>query len=89
MTIKLGDVAEDRITGFRGVVVAETEWLYGCRRLTLQPRDLKDCQPVAQQSFDDPQCELVEAGWFVRYPETAEVPATETGGPRPEPERGR
>jgi hypothetical protein len=75
--IDLGDVARDLITGFEGVVIAKCNWLHGCTRYTLQPRDLKDGMPVQSSTFDEPQLTLVQKG---------AVPSTsETGGPRPEP----
>lgn len=60
MNINLGDRAKDRITGFIGIVVAEMHWLYGCRRLTLQPETLKDGKTQERESFDEPQLEVVE-----------------------------
>lgn len=77
--IKLGDLARDTITGFKGVVIAEVNWLHGCRRLTLQPQGLKDGKPVESSTFDEPQLELVTAD---AYGSTRK-----TGGPRPEPNR--
>lgn len=78
--IQLGDVARDTITGFTGVVIADTKWLHGCRRLTLQPAKLDDKgAPVMSQTFDEPQLE--------RLPDTPIKGTSETGGPRPEPER--
>lgn len=79
--IDLGDVARDMITGFTGVVIATTKWLHGCERMTLQPRELKDGRPIESCTFDAPQLELVE--------KRAARGTSHTGGPRPEPERGR
>lgn len=80
--IHLGDEAKDTITGFQGIVVAITEWLYGCRRMMLQPGKLtKDGAPSEAKTFDEPQIKLVKA--------RAHKGTQETGGPRPEPERGR
>jgi hypothetical protein len=80
-TIGLGDVARDRITGFQGVVVCISQWLHGCRRMTLQPQDLWEGKPVESSSFDEPQLERLDYGSFSS--------TTDTGGPRPEPQRGR
>lgn len=77
--IQLGETARDTISGFEGVVIADTKWLHGCRRLTLQPRALKDGQPIAAATFDEPQLELVEA--------KTEPGTDKTGGPRDEPAR--
>lgn len=80
VSINLGDVARDTITGFTGVVIAETKWLHGCRRYTLQPKELnKDGMPYDGVSFDEPQLVLVQ--------EKAAKGTSDTGGPRPEPTR--
>lgn len=79
--IELGETARDTITGFQGVVIAKTKWLHGCVRITLQPQTLHDGKPVDSVTFDAPQLERVDAQ---RHPGTAR-----TGGPRPEPARGR
>ena len=76
---KLGDVARDTITGFKGVVIASCDWLHGCRRLTLQPQGLKDKKPVEAQTFDAPQIQLLRRAAFMG--------TSDTGGPRPEPRR--
>jgi hypothetical protein len=79
--IQLGDVARDQITGFEGVVVCLSKWLHGCERLTLQPQKLHDGKPIEHCTFDRPQLVRVEP---------AVVGGTgTTGGPRPEPNRGR
>lgn len=78
--IELGDTARDTITGFEGVVVCDAKWLHGCRRLTIQPRQLHEGKPVDMQTFDEPQLLLVRG---VR-PEASTV---DGGGPRPEPQR--
>ena len=77
--INLGDAAKDSMTGFEGIVVCESQWLHGCRRLTLQPQALHDGKPVESQTFDEPQVVRVEASVF--------QPTVNTGGPRPEPLR--
>lgn len=77
--IELGDVAKDTITGFTGVVIAETKWLHGCVRMTLQPTEMKDGKPIDTMSFDEPQLELVRRA--------AAKGTSGTGGPRPEPRR--
>ena len=77
--IKLGDRAKDKMTGFAGIVVAETQWLHGCRRLTIQPEKLKDGKVVESMTFDEPQLQLVKTNAFNG--------SHDTGGPRPEPQR--
>ena len=78
----LGATYRDTITGFEGVCICISEWLHGCRRLTLQPKAMHEGKPVESWTFDEPQLEVV--------PDAATVPGTsDTGGPRPEPRRGR
>ena len=77
--IQLGDVARDTITGFKGTVIARTQWLTGCERLTLQPLVDKEGKVPDCVSFDEPTCVLVKS----RNP--AAPPKSTTGGPRPEP----
>jgi hypothetical protein len=80
--ILLGDLAEDTITGYKGVVVAVTDWLNGCRRLTLQAKELtKDGKPVESYTVDSEDALLLKA-----KKRTSSVPA---GGPRPDPVRTR
>lgn len=82
MNINLGDLAKDRVTGFTGVVVAHTRWLNGCPRITLQPRDLDPGgKPKETQTFDELQCEIVEAG-AVPCGNANQSATAETGGPR-------
>jgi hypothetical protein len=57
--INLGDTAKDTITGYKGVVIAETNWLNGCRRLTIQSKEMKDGRPIDTVTFDVEQLELV------------------------------
>lgn len=79
--IKLGDRARDTITGFEGIVVAETMWIHGCRRLTVQPEKLtKDGELPKVETFDENQLTPVEAKVHTDS-------AHGTGGPRPDVER--
>ena len=85
--VTLGDLAKDSITGFEGVVVAKTEWISGCDRLTLQPQRLdKEGGVKLTQTFDVTQLVLVrKAVIVIAQPETAHVTSGKRGGPRPEP----
>lgn len=73
-TIRVGDEAKDAITGFKGVVVAKTEWLNGCARLTIQPQELNKGKPIDAHTFDENQLILVKA--------TKYEAKRDTGGPR-------
>jgi hypothetical protein len=96
--IQNGDKVRDRITGFEGIVIGVTDWLYQCRRPIVQPMQLTSDGKIGDsQSFDEDQLEVIEAGAFAlsRTP-TPEVraetrqpePTTpKTGGPRDVPSR--
>lgn len=53
--VKLGSIVRCRISRMIGTVIARTERLYGCVRITIQP-------PKYPESFtiDERQCELVD-----------------------------
>ena len=78
-TIPLGSLARDTITGYTGIVVARTEWLNGCHRISIQSRELKDGIPVEIGCFDIQQIEVLE-----KKPAKAAQPI---GGPKPSPTR--
>lgn len=42
--IKLGDYAEDTITGYEGVVVGITNWLNGCARIGIQNKTKRNAE---------------------------------------------
>lgn len=58
--IALGDRAKDKITGFKGIVIGITAWLYNCDRLVIQPEAIKDGKPIDEATFDADQCALVK-----------------------------
>jgi hypothetical protein len=66
MAIKLGDRVKDRTTGFTGIVLARTDWLYGCTVFGVKPEELKDGLPMDMQWFDE---------------QSVDACATEPGGP--------
>lgn len=76
--IELGDIAEDVITKYRGVVVGFTKHLTGCDRFTLQSQDIKDGKIPDAYGFDVTTVKLIEKG---------AVQPTRTLEPLPEPER--
>lgn len=79
--VELGDIVEDKITGFKGVAIGITKWLHGCRRITIQPEGMKDGKPLESSVFDEPQCIVLRAA---KYKTTAN-----TGGPGPVSARRR
>lgn len=72
MKVKLGKNYRDPITGFSGVAVSRTIYLYGCSRIGLQSQVNKDGRIPDTYYFDELQ--LLEA-----------KPNRGKGGPRPDP----
>lgn len=52
LSIELGDVVKDPITGFTGVVTAYTRYLYGQSRVGVESMVLIEGKPVEPQYFD-------------------------------------
>lgn len=61
MSVSLGDLARDTISGFQGIVTSKHDYLNGCTRFGLAPQTLKDGKPIETCIFDQEQVELVEA----------------------------
>jgi|TARA_R100001530_G_scaffold136375_1_gene116867 hypothetical protein len=57
--IGLGDRVQDRISGMKGIVLAISDWLYGCKRLSVQPEKLIGGKSESQ-TFDEPQLKLIK-----------------------------
>ncbi len=58
--IELGDRVKDKITGLEGIAVGITNYLYGCRRVSIQPEQVKDHKPADWFTIDEPQTEIVK-----------------------------
>ena len=58
--IELGDRVQDKISGLKGIIVAITNWLYGCTRVIIQPEESKDGKPSENYTIDEPQCKLLK-----------------------------
>ena len=91
--INLRDKVKDTISGYAGIVIGVTQWLHGCRRLTVQAQGLHDGKPIETQCIDEQQLEVIEAYdpddtevW-----EESQAPsqgiAAAVGGPIPIPQR--
>lgn len=77
--IELGSKVRCRITGYTGIITGRHEWLYGCRRYTVQAQELKDGKPIENIGADEDQLEVLGAV-------EAHV-VKDTGGPTAEPSR--
>lgn len=79
--VELGDRVKDKITGLSGVAIGATDWLYGCRRITVQPETEKDGKPVDTFCVDEPQLRITKKA--VVGPNVQEKkPRKKRGGPR-------
>lgn len=82
--IELGSEVVDKVTGFKGVVIGRTEWHYGCKRYTVQPKGTnKDGKMFEAASFDE------DALKVTKKPTSKKTTVKKTGGPQPEPQRAR
>ncbi len=51
---KLGIVAKDRVTGFKGLITGRAEYLTGCRKYAIQPQKLtKEGKSPDWEWFDE------------------------------------
>lgn len=75
-TVQLGDLAQDTLSGFEGVVVGVTLWLHACRQIGLKPEGLdNDGKPRAIEWFDEPQIEVKVPEYFRWHPDRADAEA--------------
>lgn len=77
--IQLGQEVKDKVTGFKGIAVAKTTFLQGCRRIVIQPKVNKEGVMSESQSFDEPDLEVIGHGIL---PKPEPEPKKPPGGPR-------
>lgn len=80
-TVRVGQKVRDKITGFVGIVIARTEWINQCHRITVQPGIDKDGKVPESYTFDEPQAEILEGGFEPKADR-------KTGGDQKDPGRG-
>lgn len=80
--VKLGSKVKDTITGFEGVAVGRTEWLYGCTRIGVESCTLHEGKPLVEW-FDEQRMEVLSED----QPKISEQNSAEIGGPRRDPQR--
>ena len=61
MAVTLGTVVKDAITGFEGVAISRTEYLYGCVRIAVEPQALQEGRPIEAQYFDEQRLDASSA----------------------------
>lgn len=59
---KLGKEAKDKITGFKGIIIGRTEYLYGCNVYGVAPKSMKDGQKQETEWFDEGRIKIVGKG---------------------------
>jgi hypothetical protein len=75
--VTLGNTYRDRITGFLGIAVSRTEFLYGCVRVCLEKGDEKGEKAITEY-FDE---QRLDAGGGVVKSQPMLVSEARTGGP--------
>ncbi len=81
--IELGNKVRDTVTGFTGIVVGKTIWMYGCERFAVQSDKLHDNKPVDEHWFDDQRLEVLE----ITEPVVSPSSVATSGGPQRDPSR--
>lgn len=79
--VHLGDSVRDTVTGLRGIVIGVVEYLYGCRRLVVQPLVDKDGKYVEAVYVDEPQVVVLQQ---VKVKASAKQRKQRPSGPRDE-----
>jgi len=74
--IKLGEKYKDKISGFEGVATARTVFLFGCVRVCLESKKLKDDGTPQECWFDEQRLTSKSKGTKSKG---------RTGGPGPNP----
>jgi hypothetical protein len=80
----LGNKVRDSITGFFGVAIGRTEWLYGCTRIGIEAPGLKpDGTLIGVEWFDEQRVEII----VDQAPAVSPTSTAESGGPHDAPTR--
>ncbi len=58
----LGDQARDQVTGFKGIIVARSTYLFGCVQVCLSPKIGEDGTYREAHWFDEPRLQVVRRG---------------------------
>lgn len=76
--IDLGQKAEDKITGFYGVITARAQYLTGCDQYCLQPPIRKDQNEILKSEwFDEGRIHILAKGFTA-----ADMAGPAPGGPQ-------
>ncbi len=82
--IGLGWLVKDKVSGFKGVTVSRTQFLYGCIRIGVQALIDKDGKIPESCCFDEPQLIVLEENYINKsIDETKDNNIKPPGGPAP------
>lgn len=73
---KLGQVLKDKVTGFKGIAMARTEYWTNCNHYGLCSQELKDGKPIEWEWLDETRLEEVETAKKI-----IKTPRKPTSGP--------
>jgi hypothetical protein len=77
--IDVGDSVKDTITGLTGIAVCRSEWLYGCIRVGVQPREANEGKVPEIVYVDEPQLKVVKRKLLKTYEDLSEPPLPTSG----------
>lgn len=62
MDKRFGKKAKDKITGFEGIIIGKTSWMFGCSQYCLSPAVDKDGKKRESEWFDKGRIEIIDDG---------------------------
>jgi hypothetical protein len=85
-TVKLGETVRDAISGLEGVSTGRFEYLFGCTRIMVQPRDHKDGKPAEGAVIDEQQLVVLDRPNILETTPRTNLPGGDRAPPlRPAP----
>jgi len=81
---KLGQLAQDIITGFKGIITARCDYITGCNQYSLAG-EAKDNKPAEYQWFDETRMKIVgetKVMNFIKGTSSGTLVSEKTGGPQ-------
>jgi hypothetical protein len=88
VTVGLGDLVRDTVSGFEGIATARTQYIHGCERWSVQPKADKDGKLPEYQSFDGLALEVITPN-YVQTGLAMNPGLKQTGGPEKYPDKRR
>lgn len=83
---ELGHLAEDKLTGFKGIITYRAQYLTGCNNYGLQPQELGDKGEIKDSAqFDESRIRDLGKGLSLKeeVAEIKEESSKDPGGPQP------